>query len=95
MCECKWKQHWVNQGLVGCEKNRPELRFDECDSGCPLREIVETLSGISSSASTYSSRPVSHASPIYDPPRKRHKDKAKHKKYCRGKLGSENLWRGD
>jgi len=85
MCECKWKQHWVNQGLKlkssfndGCEKNRPELRFDECEPGCPLREIVETLSGISSSASTYSSRPVSHASPIYDPPRKRHKDKAKH-----------------
>ena len=86
MCECKWKQHWVNQGLKlksnfndGCEKNRPELRFDECDSRCPLREIVETLSGISSSASTYSPRPVSHASPIYDPPRKRHKDKAKHR----------------
>ena len=79
MCECKWKQHWVNQGLVGCEKNRPELRFDECDSGCPLREIVETLSEISSSASTYSPRPVPHASPIYDPPRKRHKDKAKHR----------------
>ena len=87
MCECKWKQHWVNQGLKlnssfndGCEKNRPELRFGECESGCPLREIVETLSEISSSASTYSSRPVPHASPIYDPPRKRHKDKAKHKK---------------
>ena len=79
MCECKWKQHWVNQGLVGCEKNRPELRFGECESGCPLREIVETLSGISSSsASTYSSRPVPHASPIFDPGRhKRRNKKAK------------------
>lgn len=80
MCECKWKQHWVNQGLVGCEKNRPELRFGECESGCPLREIVETLSGISSSASTYSSRPVPHANGIYIPEKKRHKDKAKHRK---------------
>ena len=78
MCECKWKQHWVNQGLKlkssfndGCEKNRPELRFDECDSGCPLREIVETLSGISSSASTYSPRPVPHANGIYIPEKKR------------------------
>ena len=73
MCECKWKQHWVNQGLVGCEKNRPELRFDECDSECPLREIVETLSGISSSASTYSPRPVPHANGIYIPEKKRRK----------------------
>ena len=73
MCECKWKQHWVNQGLVGCEKNRPELRFGECDSGCPLREIVKTLSGISSSASTYSSRPAPHANGIYIPEKKRRK----------------------
>ena len=85
MCECKWKQHWVNQGLKlkssfndGCEKNRPELRFGECEFGCPLREIVETLSGISSSASTYSSRPVPHASPIFDPRKhKRRNKKAK------------------
>ena len=80
MCECRWKQHWVNQELVGCEKNRPELRFDECESGCPLREIVESLGSISSSSTYSPSRPVPHASPIYDPPRKRHKDKAKHRK---------------